>query len=256
MVPPPSNDGQAKRPDILALTNRFLVSDEVMAVLKHLWAKHLTTVKTFHYLCESIHREDMDQSSFEQCSKDTLAHGASTHLDMAYMPHIGRAYAILTVDRDLLRFLQRPIEFNRIGEGRRLVKLTNRYHIIRMYEQELYLIVIGSAIGRVMLVTPTRLAHPIEKADGVFHHGLRLEWVLPRKSDEAVFRINMRPLHGMAVGSVQTDGAMDHGLGKQRGWAEAAAMPKRYRLMLHYRNHDILTYELSREEQTGKLCIF
>ncbi|KAG6229993.1 hypothetical protein E4U25_007327 [Claviceps purpurea] len=310
-VPPPSNDGQAKRLNIVALTNRFLVSDGVMLVLKDLWAKHLTTVKTSHSLCESIHREDMLQSSFEQRSEDKLTHGTSTHLEMAYMPHIGRVCAIPTVDRDLLRFLQRPIEFNRIGEGRGLAKLTNRYHIIRMYEQgfemhplgekkggpkrlpeygvlcplalrmgswsggevrphfhdtnrlsmvlhipELYLIVIGSAIGRVMLITPTRLAHPIEKADGVLHHGLRLEWVLPRKSDEAVFRTRKRPLHGMAVGPVQTDGVMDHGLGKQRGWAEAAAMPKRYRLMLHYRNHDILTYELSREEQTGKVCIF
>ncbi|KAG6051302.1 hypothetical protein E4U39_001544 [Claviceps sp. Clav50 group G5] len=311
MVPPPSNDGQAKRLNILALTNRFLVSDEVMAALKDLWAKHLTIVKSSHSLCESIHREDRDQSSFEQCSKDTLTHGTFIHLDMAYIPHIGRVCATPTVDRDLLRYLQRPIEFNRIGEGRGLAKLTNRYHIIRMYEEgfemhplgskkgdpkrlpeygmlcplafrmgdwsggddrphfhdtnrlcmvlhipELFLIVIGSAVGRVMLITPTRLAHPIEKADGVLHHGLRLEWVLPRKSDEAVFRTRKRPLHGMAVGPVQTDGVMDHGLGKQRGWAEAAAMPRRYRLMLHYRNHDILTYELSREEQTGKVCIF
>ncbi|KAG6051301.1 hypothetical protein E4U39_001543 [Claviceps sp. Clav50 group G5] len=117
---------------------------------------------------------------------------------------------------------------------------------------ELFLIVIGSPIGRVMLATPTRLARPIETAGGLFHYGLRLEWVLPRKSDEAVFRTWKRPLHGMAVGPVQGTGVMSRREGKQR----AAMTPKRYRLMLHYRNHDIFTYELSREEETGKVCIF
>ncbi|KAG6251206.1 hypothetical protein E4U23_000843 [Claviceps purpurea] len=117
---------------------------------------------------------------------------------------------------------------------------------------ELFLIIIGSPIGRVMLVTPTRLAHPIEKAGGLLHYGLRLEWVLPRRSDEAAFRTWKRPLHGMAVGPVQEAGIMGTTEGKRR----AAMTPKRYRLMLHYRNHDIFTYELSREEETGKVCIF
>ncbi|KAG6265077.1 hypothetical protein E4U47_006565 [Claviceps purpurea] len=117
---------------------------------------------------------------------------------------------------------------------------------------ELFLIIIGSPIGRVMLVTPTRLAHPIEKAGGLLHYGLRLEWVLPRRSDEDAFRTWKRPLHGMAVGPVQEAGIMGTREGKRR----AAMTPKRYRLMLHYRNHDIFTYELSREEETGKVCIF
>ncbi|KAG6042477.1 hypothetical protein E4U17_001433 [Claviceps sp. LM77 group G4] len=117
---------------------------------------------------------------------------------------------------------------------------------------ELFLIVIGSPMGRVMLATPTRLARPIETAGGLFHYGLRLEWVLPRKSDEAVFRTRKRPLHGMAVGPVQGTGVMSRSEGRQ----QAALTPKRYRLMLHYRNHDIFTYELSREEETDKVCIF
>ncbi|KAG5982132.1 hypothetical protein E4U55_002259 [Claviceps digitariae] len=125
---------------------------------------------------------------------------------------------------------------------------------------ELFLIVVGSPIGRVILVTPTRLAQPIEKQSGVLHHGLRLEWVLPRQSDEAVFRTNKRPMHGMAVGPVQEGGVMGHH-GQDAGGAELGKqrrtmMPRRYRLMLHYRNHDVLTYELSREEETGKVCIF
>ncbi|KAG6109165.1 hypothetical protein E4U14_003318 [Claviceps sp. LM454 group G7] len=117
---------------------------------------------------------------------------------------------------------------------------------------ELFLLVIRSGLGRVMLVTPTRLARPIKKPTGVLRYGLRLEWVLPRRSDEAVYRANMRPLHGMAVGPVQEAGVA----GRREGGRQAAMTPKRYRLMLHYRNHDILTYEISREEETGKICLF
>ncbi|KAG6127380.1 hypothetical protein E4U38_006321 [Claviceps purpurea] len=117
---------------------------------------------------------------------------------------------------------------------------------------ELFLLVIRSGLGRVMLVTPTRLARPIKKPTGVLRYGLRLEWVLPRRSDEAVHRTNMRPLHGMAVGPVQEVGVT----GGREGRQQAALGPKRYKLMLHYRNHDILTYEITREEETGKICIF
>jgi hypothetical protein len=116
---------------------------------------------------------------------------------------------------------------------------------------ELSLVIIGSPIGRVLLVTPTSLVKPIEKLAGVLHHGLRIEWVLPRQSDEQVFRVSNRPLHGMAVGPVQDAGVLGG-----RDEIQRVAVPRRFRLMLHYRNHDILTYEISREEQTGKLCIF
>ncbi|TWU74501.1 hypothetical protein ED733_005483 [Metarhizium rileyi] len=129
-------------------------------------------------------------------------------------------------------------------------RATSRLNMV-LHIPELSLVVIGSPIGRVLLVTPTRLVKPIEKLSGLLHYGLRIDWVLPRQSDEAVFRVNKRPLHGMAVGPVQEDGVLGDGDEKRR-----VAAPRRYRLMLHYRNHDILTYEISREEQTAKLCIF
>lgn len=129
-------------------------------------------------------------------------------------------------------------------------RATSRLNMV-VHIPELFLVIVGSPIGRVLLLTPTRLASPIEKLPGVLHHGLRIEWVLPRQSDEDVFRLIKRPLHGMAVGPVQAAGVLGGG-----DEARRAAVPRRYRLMLHYRNHDILTYEISREEQTGKLCIF
>lgn len=130
-------------------------------------------------------------------------------------------------------------------------RATSRLSMV-VHIPELSLLVIGSPIGRVVLVTPTRLETPMEKWPGVLHHGLRVEWVLPRQSDEEAFRATKRPLHGMAVGPVQEEGITGAGANEKT----RAAGPRRFRLMLHYRNHDILSYEISREEQTGKICIF
>lgn len=117
---------------------------------------------------------------------------------------------------------------------------------------ELALVVIGSPTGRVVLLTLTRLAVPIDRPEGVWEHGFRVEWVLPTRADEEAHRKVLRPLHGMALGPVQSG----DGDGDGDGTGRNAALPPRYRLMLHYRNHDILSYEITREGQTGKLCIF
>ncbi|KAF7546374.1 hypothetical protein G7Z17_g8481 [Cylindrodendrum hubeiense] len=113
---------------------------------------------------------------------------------------------------------------------------------------ELGLVVIGSPTGRVVLLTLTRMAVPADRPEGVWEHGFRVEWVLPTRADEEAHRKIIRPLHGMALGPVQ--------LGDGDGVGRSAGMPRRYRLMLHYRNHDILSYEITREDHTGKLCIF
>ncbi|KAH0493986.1 hypothetical protein TgHK011_000625 [Trichoderma gracile] len=74
---------------------------------------------------------------------------------------------------------------------------------------ELSLVVVGSPIGRVLLITPTKLKTPIAaKTAGMWHHGLRVECVLPRLSDEQAHRPVLRPLHGLAVGPVQDDDGM------------------------------------------------
>ncbi|KAL7924028.1 CRT10 domain-containing protein [Trichoderma austrokoningii] len=116
---------------------------------------------------------------------------------------------------------------------------------------ELSLVVLGSPIGRVLLVTPTKLGSPVvSKTPWLYwHHGLRVEYVLPRQSDEDKFRSVLRPLHGLAVGPLQSS--------ENRGGdlTNGTTTPKRFRLMLHYRNHDILTYELTREDRTGRLGI-
>lgn len=129
-------------------------------------------------------------------------------------------------------------------------RATSRLSLIA-HIPELSLVVVGSPIGRVLLVTPTKLGSPITSKTPwkCWHHGLRVEYVLPRQSDEEEFRPVLRPLHGLAVGPLQSNeksgGDMTNG----------TTTPQRFRLMLHYRNHDIFTYELMREGRTGRLCI-
>ncbi|KAM3426364.1 hypothetical protein MY4824_010001 [Beauveria thailandica] len=139
-------------------------------------------------------------------------------------------------------------------------RATSRMSLI-MHVPELSLVIIGSPTGRVLLLTPTRLSNPQSAptgfakcprsgSKGVWSHGLRVEWVLPRSSDDICHGQQRRPLHGVAVGPVQDE----RGVGAAA--SGHASTPRRYRLMLHYRNHDIATFEITRQEQTGKLCIF
>ncbi|RGP67271.1 crt10 protein [Fusarium longipes] len=127
---------------------------------------------------------------------------------------------------------------------------TSRLNMIAL-APELSLMAIGSPTGRVVLITLTRKACSSEHHDCTWEHGFRVEWVLPTGSDEIKHRKTLRPMHGMALGPVQVGDDIGGKVG-----SGGPAMPRRYRLMLHYRNHDILSYELTREEQTGKLCIF
>lgn len=128
-------------------------------------------------------------------------------------------------------------------------RATSRLNMV-MHVPELSLVIIGSPTGRVLLLTPTRLPSPQIADSGYWSHGLRVEWVLPRASDDICHGQHRRPLHGVAIGPVQDES----GVGGQ-GRVDAS-LPRRYRLMLHYRNHDIATFEITRQEQTGKLCIF
>lgn len=133
-----------------------------------------------------------------------------------------------------------------------LFHATNRLSMVT-HVPDLSLVVVGSPMGRVLLVTPTRLDHPVDWRTEHVQHGFRIDCVLPRLSDDKVHRKTMRPLHGMAVGPVQEDVV---GGGQHDAAARRACGPRRYRLMLHYRNHDILTYEMSRDRVTSELCIF
>ncbi|RDA85186.1 hypothetical protein CP532_2373 [Ophiocordyceps camponoti-leonardi (nom. inval.)] len=135
--------------------------------------------------------------------------------------------------------------------GRRLFMGMDRISMVA-HVPELWLVVAASATGRVVLLTPTRLGRKIEYEGMPLKVAFRVEWILPRRSDEMRTWREPRPLHGMAVGPVQVSSVEAAAAGAAAG----ASRPRRFRLMLHYSNHDILTYEVTRVEETGKVCIF
>jgi hypothetical protein len=113
---------------------------------------------------------------------------------------------------------------------------------------ELCLVALGSPTGRVMLVTLTRMGSPVMDATGSrrWEHGIRPEAVLPRIAEEAEHRKSPRALHGLALAVVPEDlESGKHGL----------PLRKRYRLLLHYQSHDILSFEISRDAQSGRLWV-
>lgn len=129
---------------------------------------------------------------------------------------------------------------------RHLFAATSRLNMIA-HMPEISAVAVGSAIGRVILLTLTRKPLYPENCKIGFEHAFRVDWILPTFEQEQELRKTLRPLHGMAVGPIY-DNVKDAG--------KRARLPRRYRLMLHYRTHDILSYEITRDEETGKLCIF
>jgi hypothetical protein len=112
---------------------------------------------------------------------------------------------------------------------------------------ELSLVLVASQIGRVALITITRLVGCNSRIGDIV--SMRVDLILPFKVEESGDKI--RPsygLLGMAVGPMQIQRTMT----AARGGGEDR---RRWRLMLHYYNHTILSYEISREEETGELLV-
>ncbi|KAI2602018.1 hypothetical protein GGR54DRAFT_626074 [Hypoxylon sp. NC1633] len=108
---------------------------------------------------------------------------------------------------------------------------------------ELSLVVAGSLCGRVALVTLTR-----PKESGlVFKRGFKIEAILPTRDDEDNQLRPICPLLGVAVSPVPFSGNTD--------LADKPLGPRRYRIMLHYYDHTILSYELSRSSAADPLSI-
>jgi hypothetical protein len=83
--------------------------------------------------------------------------------------------------------------------------------------------------------------------------GFRIDWILPTAKDEAAGCRPKQPLFGMAIGPVQ-ERVAPKSIALRRDDPPLGPWP-RYRLMLHYRDHSIYTYEVSRESLTGALLI-
>jgi hypothetical protein len=109
---------------------------------------------------------------------------------------------------------------------------------------ELSLVLVASQVGRVALCTITR---PVDRRSYLSDIiSMRLELVLPFNSEETA---KIRPnfgLLGMAVAPMW---------GEREQMEKIGCRPRRFRLMLHYFNHTILSYELSRNLETAELGV-
>jgi hypothetical protein len=111
---------------------------------------------------------------------------------------------------------------------------------------ELNLIVAGSPTGRVALLTLTKTAKKLNSNQ--LRYGFRVECVLPRKRE--LEREKMPPrctLVGVAVAPVPWQPG-HHSLELHpKTDARARGVPEvKYRLIMHYKDHTILMYELER----------
>ncbi|KAI0818217.1 hypothetical protein GGR55DRAFT_63825 [Xylaria sp. FL0064] len=115
-------------------------------------------------------------------------------------------------------------------------RLANLIHV-----PELSLVVAGSQCGRVALITLTRPENPRYS----FQRGFKVDFVLPKTIDEDR---RIRPtclLLGVAIGPIFSSGGTN---GEPLG-------NRRYRIMLHYYDHRILSYEVYRNAITDDLSV-
>jgi hypothetical protein len=131
-------------------------------------------------------------------------------------------------------FLNRGIVRQELGTLQDHLRPFDRLNMLAVIP-ELSLVVAASQIGRAALISLTRLDDDFSNAGPVVM--FRLDLILPLKVHEDGHRPSV-PLAGMAVAPLQTSETVGkEGLGG-----------KRWRLLLHYVDHTILSYELFRNE--------
>ena len=117
---------------------------------------------------------------------------------------------------------------------------------------ELGVVVIATQVGRVALLTMTSM-----RGASVTKYGFRIEWFLPFKSQEEQGRRPNYSLLGVAVGPLQGFEAASpcsnssNPLGRRNSSGKrpinGVKGSKRFRLILFYLDHSILTYEVWRD---------
>ncbi len=102
---------------------------------------------------------------------------------------------------------------------------------------ELSVVVIGNQVGRVGILTMTRWQAQKQS-------GYKIECILPFNSEETKGLRPRRPLMGMAVGPIQgQETALPH-----ESPRVGVPTPRRFRLLMVYCDHTILSYEISRAD--------
>ncbi|RMZ17634.1 hypothetical protein D0860_00302 [Hortaea werneckii] len=134
--------------------------------------------------------------------------------------------------------------------------IQNQFGYLNMYDRlnmhayipTLGVIVLASQKGRALVLSLTKLpkgsttSYPPEMRDQRRRtvYAMRVECILPFERQEKDGARPFAPLHGIAAAPVQ-DGAETLGFAGQRRW----------RVMLTYQDHSVLSYELSRQRGAG-----
>lgn len=104
---------------------------------------------------------------------------------------------------------------------------------------ELSLLILGSVTGRVVLITATYSTETLKFDDALTLRpgqiSYRIESILPSMSQQLISARPVFPLVGIAVSPLQ-----------EKTENSGVVEEKRFRLLLHYYDHSILSYELSR----------
>lgn len=126
------------------------------------------------------------------------------------------------------------------------------FEYLRMFERlnmsaqipALGVVIVASQKGRALLLSLTRMAKKAEyppevedMASKKTNYGMRIECILPLAEQERGNQRPFAPLHGLAVGPMQ-------------GSEEAKEECSRWRVMLMYQDHSILSYEVSRKARS------
>ncbi|KAI0468701.1 hypothetical protein F4859DRAFT_516864 [Xylaria cf. heliscus] len=117
-------------------------------------------------------------------------------------------------------------------------RLCNLLHV-----PELSLVVAGSLCGRVALITLTRPTSSLYS----FKRGFRVEAILPKRMDENHHLRPICPLLGVAIAPIPSAGG--------KAPDDCLLGERRYRIMLHYYDHRILSYDVYRDMKTSEISV-
>ena len=120
---------------------------------------------------------------------------------------------------------------------------------------ELGVVAIGNQAGRVGILTMTRWQSQKQS-------GYKIDCILPFKSQEEQGLRPKKPLMGIAIGPIQghetkpdAGSTMDASEGAVAGPRVANGASRRFRLMMVYCDHTVLSYEISRPNEGEEMLV-
>lgn len=169
----------------------------------------------------------------------------STEQSEAEIARIGEHTSFFVTNKSDLRLITPSRRFvDLVCQGPTRDTSTNHLSRVNMtlHVPELNLVVAACQTGRVALVSLIKYPWALPTASG--DRSVRVDKILPTVSEEDERKVRPKvSLFGMAMGPVQE---VEDGTLRLRSRRSPASFSPKYRLILHYRDHTILSYLVSR----------